>query len=47
MGIIESIFLPILPNEFENVTLASIRDIRFLSGEIRMKDAERFVEGVA
>lgn len=45
--IVEPLFSRILSNELENVKLADIRDSllpKLLSGEIRVKDAEKFVE---
>jgi type I restriction enzyme S subunit len=46
--IVEPFFSHILSNELENIKLADIRDSllpKLLSGEIRVKDAEKFVEG--
>jgi len=45
--IVESFFSRILSNELENIKLADIRDSllpKMLGGEIRVKDAEKFVE---
>jgi len=45
--IVEPFFLGILSNELENMKLEDIRDSllpKLLSGEIRLKDAEKFVE---
>lgn len=45
--IVEPFFSRILSNELENIKLADIRDSllpKLLSGEIRVKDAEKFVE---
>lgn len=46
--IVEPLFDKIVLNAKQSLTLASIRDAllpKLLSGEIRVKDAERFVEG--
>lgn len=45
--IVKPLFCRILANEFENISLASIRDTllpKLLSGEIQVKNADRFVE---
>jgi type I restriction enzyme S subunit len=47
--IVEPLFVRVLANELESTTLASIRDAllpKLLSGEVRVKDAERFAEEV-
>lgn len=47
---IEPVFSRILSNDLENITLAATRDIllpKLLSGEIRIRDAEKFVEKAA
>jgi len=48
--IVEPLFVRVLANELESATLASIRDAllpKLLSGEIRVKDVERFAERAA
>jgi type I restriction enzyme S subunit len=43
------LFDRVMANEKENGTLAALRDTlmaKLISGELRVKDAERFLEGV-
>jgi type I restriction enzyme S subunit len=44
---VEHMFSQILSNDLQSITLSCIRDTllpKLLSGEIRVKDAEKFVE---